>query len=271
MYSKALFLNVHLYGVMIAAGLLCCFGVLFFYTKKKGFNEKFVDFIFYDGIASILVGFLGAALFQAFYNYLKNPEGGFDITSGLTFIGGLIGGVVCFLTVYFVFFKMKKLTGNIFDLLPIATCCILVAHGFGRLGCFFAGCCYGKPTDSFLGVRFPVNSLYSGYDGSPVHPTQLYEAAFLFLSFALFSLLYLKKNDNYIMSYYLVSYGVFRFLIEYVRGDVAERGKFIGHLFPSQFWSIIMIVIGITLFFFIRRHYKKFGFLSGNLNENEKV
>ena len=79
--------EVHLYGVMIAIGVLFAFGILFYYSKKKGIEERFTDFIFYNGIASIALGFLSAALFQATYNYIENPEDGFKFGSGITFIG----------------------------------------------------------------------------------------------------------------------------------------------------------------------------------------
>ena len=94
---------------------------------------------------------------------------GFHLNGGLTFIGGLIGGTLCFLTIY-LFFR-KKYTTRLYRMTSILPCCILIAHAFGRIGCFFAGCCYGKETDSFLGVQFPQLS-------HPVYPTQLYEAVF---------------------------------------------------------------------------------------------
>ena len=77
----------YMYGLMIAVGLLACFGVLFYYGKKKKIEEKFIDFIFFNAIASIIVGFASAALFQATYSYIENPEKGFRLDGGITFIG----------------------------------------------------------------------------------------------------------------------------------------------------------------------------------------
>lgn len=243
MLPDALFLNVHMYGIMIAIGVLVCFVVLFLYSKKIGINEKFVDFIFYDGVAAIVLGFLAATLFQAFYNYREHPELGFRFGSGMTFMGGLIGGAVVFLGLYFLF--RKRLPGRLIDILSVLPCCITVAHGFGRIGCFFAGCCYGKETDSFLGVKFPNLP-------NPVHPTQLYEAAFLFILFGVLSYLLLKKHFRYNLSVYLAAYAIFRFAIEFVRGD--DRGAYFfgGLLSPSQFWSIIMLVLSVGVYFLTR-------------------
>ena len=207
MLPDLIFLNIHMYGVMIAVGILCAFLMLFYLTKKKGVDVRFTDFIFYNGIASIVVGFGFATLFQSTYNYIKNPSVGFELGSGMTFIGGLIGGVACFLAIYFIF--RKKYTTRLYEVISLLPCSILIAHAFGRIGCFFAGRCYGKETDSFLGVQFPDLP-------HPVHPTQLYEAAFLFVLFAVSVYLILKKDFKHNLSLYLIAYGVFRFLIEYV-------------------------------------------------------
>lgn len=239
--------SVHMYGVMIAVGLLACFTVLTIYFKKKKIGDKFTDFVFYNALVSIAAGFGSAAVFQALYNYIENPEKGFHITESITFIGGLIGGVICFLIVYF-FFR-KRYTDKLSDVISIIPCIILVAHAFGRVGCFFAGCCYGVETDSIFGVTFP--NLHA-----PVHPTQLYEAAFLFVLFFICSYLVLKKDFCHNMSLYLIAYGTFRFLLEYLRGD--ERGEFLGGvLSPSQFWSLLMVVFGIGLYFAFKNFLKK--------------
>lgn len=246
MYPDKIFGLFYLYGLMIAVGILACFGVIFWYGKKKKIEEKFIDFIFYNAIFAIAFGFLSAALFQATYNYIQNPEDGFDLGGGITFIGGLIGGVVSFLAVYFIFRKRYKT--RLYEVLSMIPCAILIAHAFGRVGCFFAGCCYGKPTDSFLGVQFPDLDV-------PVHPTQLYEAAFLFLLFAVCFYLVMKKDFKHNMSVYLIAYGIFRFCIEFLRDDA--RGKFIGPISPSQFWSVLMVVAGVGVYFLMKYLYKK--------------
>lgn len=245
MYPHELFLGIHLYGVMIAIGVLACFGVLFFVGKKKGLNPSFIDFTFYTAIASIAIGFFFATLFQATYDYIQNPKNGFNLGVGFTFIGGLIGGVVTFLAIYFI--SRKKISGTLLELLPLAPLCITIAHAFGRVGCAFAGCCYGKITTSAIAM---FNA------GAYRIPVQLYEALFLFILFAVLAFLYIRKNYKYTMPIYLVAYGIFRFVIEYFRGD--DRGELISTIIsPSQFWSILMVAIGIALFFVLRYFYNK--------------
>ena len=236
----------YMYGLMIAVGLLACFAVLFHYGKKRQVEEKFIDFVFYNAIVAILVGFGSAALFQATYNYIENPSKGFNLKGGITFIGGLIGGIISFLVGYAIF--RKKFQTRLVDGISLYPCCIIIAHAFGRVGCFFAGCCHGVETDSFLGVHFP------NVPGK-VHPTQLYEAIFLFALFAICYLLFWKKNFKHNLSVYLIAYGIFRFLIEYLRGD--DRGELLGAISPSQFWSLMMIVSGVAVYFLLEWLYKR--------------
>ncbi len=245
------FLDIRLYGVMIALGLLACFFVLFFFGRKKGYSENFIDFIFYNAIVAIILGFLSAAVFQAFYNYLDKPENGFQLGSGITFIGGLIGGATTFLVGYYIF--RKKLSVSIYDFMNFAPPCILIAHAFGRLGCLFVGCCHGE----FLGENQVIGGLFmEGGSGWGYYvPTQLYEAIFLFILFGITLFLVMKKDFKHNLALYLISYGLFRFIIEFFRDDF--RGEFIFNLPPSQFWAIVMIIAGIDLIFFVEFYVKK--------------
>ena len=147
MLPEPLFLNIHMYGIMIAIGILFAYFILFFLTKKKQIDTQFTDFIFYSSLISFAVGIFFAAVFQATYNFIENPDMGFHLDGGLTFIGGLIGGTLCFLTIY-LFFR-KKYTTRLYRVTSILLCCILIAHAFGRIGCFFAGCCYGMEYHGF--------------------------------------------------------------------------------------------------------------------------
>ncbi len=245
MYPDPIFLNVNLYGIMIAIGLLFAFGVLFFYSKMKNIDTSITDFILYDGVVSIIAGFGFAGLFQALYNYIEDPSVGFKF-NGITFLGGFVGGAGIFLAIYFIF--RKRLKGKLIDSLSVIPCAILIGHAFGRMGCFFAGCCYGKETSSALGVHFK-------YVDGKVIPTNLYEAIFLFILFGVCSFLYIKYNFKYNLPVYCIGYGTFRFIIEFFRGD--DRGKLFKFLSPSQFWSILMVIAGIVLIFALKPLYIK--------------
>ncbi|MCQ2430610.1 MAG: prolipoprotein diacylglyceryl transferase [Clostridia bacterium] len=263
MLPDPLFLNVHMYGIMVALGVLAAFGVLYLYNKKLGVSIEFTDFIFYDGVLSVMAGFGFAALWQAVYDYIEDPSRGFHF-GGITFLGGAIGGAVIFFIGYFLF--RKKLNGRFtganmcFPVVSVIPCMILIGHSLGRVGCFFAGCCYGKPTDFFLGVTFP------GMSG-PVHPTQLYEAFFLLVMFGVTSFLLLKYRFRHNMSVYLIGYGIFRFLIEFIRGD--HRGELVAGLTPSQFWSLLMVIGGVVLYFVLKRMFARYDGMA--LNDAESM
>jgi phosphatidylglycerol:prolipoprotein diacylglycerol transferase len=249
MYPDKIFGLFHLYGLMIGVGILACFGILYLYGKKKNVEENFMDFVFYNTIVAIGLGFFSAALFQATYNYIENPEAGFDLGGGITFIGGLIGGIVSFLGGYAIFRKRYK--ARLVDIISFIPCCILIAHAFGRIGCLFAGCCHGEKTTAWYGIT--MHTVEFGY--AKVVPTQLFEALFLFALFTVCFILVWKKNFKHNLSLYLIAYGIFRFLLEYLRAD--DRGQLLGFLSPSQFWSLLMVVGGVAVYFLLEWLYKK--------------
>ena len=100
MLPNPLFWKVHMYGIMIAVGVLAAFLVLYGYGKKLKINSKLLDFVYYDAIVSIVLGFGCAALTQAFYDYLEHPENGFHLSGGITFMGGMVGGTALFFLFY---------------------------------------------------------------------------------------------------------------------------------------------------------------------------
>ena len=229
------------YSLFIFLGVIACFILFWLYKKKYNLNEKYTFDIFILACISIVIGIGFAVGFQALFDLIKGSVRG----SAMTFYGGLVGGVITFLLGYFlVIKKIYKEVSFTSDILPIAPACITVAHAFGRVGCFMAGCCYGVETDSFFGVIFPGMN-------HAVLPTQLFEAIFLFALTGLFFIIAIKKRWIHNLSLYLLSYGIFRFLIEFLRGD--NRGGFILGLSPSQVFSLLGVVISIVLYFVIER------------------
>lgn len=244
--------GIYLYGICMAVGIIACFGFLVFTMWKKKFNDASSDTILFIGIFGTAFGIFAAMLFQSVYNYIGDPSAGFRL-GGMTFIGGLIGGVVSFLGVYNLFVYVVRprigkalfktdMNATLTDALPFIPIGITIAHAFGRLGCFFGGCCYGKVTDAWYGLPCAAGT------SANVVPTQLFEMIFLVLLGAVMSILYFKFRFNYNFALYAIAYGIWRFLLEYVRGD--ERGQFLGTvLTPSQFWCIIMVLVGIGYIF----------------------
>lgn len=265
MYPDELFnlfgLSVDMYTICFLVGIIACLVFTIIAMKKCGYSSNARDTVIIIGILSILIGLFTAVLFQALYDYIADPSKGFNFDGGMTFIGGLLGGVIAFIGLYFLYVyginpKLKE--GNFFKsnmnkgiwfLVRIAPISITVAHAFGRIGCLFAGCCYGQKTDAWYGV-------WNAALGYKTVPVQLYEAIFLFALSAVMIVLLFKFKSKDTMAIYLVSYGIWRFIIEFFRAD-SERGEFIPGLSPSQFWSIIMVIAGIAVFFIYRYFDKK--------------
>ncbi len=239
-------MNIYMYGVCIAVGILVCLAVFYVYTKKKNMPTKVQDFIFIVAIIAIAIGFLFAKLFQAVYEWIDT--GTFDFYhSGITAMGGFVGGAAVFLIAYFVggkfVFKGKDAGLHIKEfnkILLCAPCCITIAHAFGRIGCLCAGCCHGAAIDAGHGLYMKSDGVWGYYV-----PTQLYEALFLFALFAVLSYLYFNRF-NITMQVYLIAYGVWRIIIEFFRTDA--RGAVILGLYPSQWQSIIFIAGGVAMF-----------------------
>lgn len=251
------------YGICMALGILGCFLYLFFSFKKMNFNDEAIEKLLFMGVVATLFGILMAAIVQGLYNYIAGR--GFNLLS-MTFTGGLIGGVAGFLILWniYMFVVMPRanksknkmvvaifgnhMNATLTDALPFVPPAITIAHCLGRLGCFFAGCCHGW-TDTPWGLPMYVNGGYFG-DGisTPVTtvPTQLFECIFLAGLSAVMILLALHKF-KYNFSVYLIAYGIWRFLIEYLRADY--RGDFVPGMSPSQFWSLLMIPLAIAYVF----------------------
>lgn len=148
---------------------------------------------------------------------------------GFVFYGGFIGGVL-FILLYKKFFKGFKFA-QLWPIIPA----LALGHGIGRVGCFLAGCCYGKPTELPWGIF-----LHDHYR----HPTQLIEAlGLLVLGLYLF---YSHKSKRTLVGTYLLAYGILRFIVESLRGDLV-RGLW-GPLTPSEWISLALIISGAYLF-----------------------
>ncbi|WP_027438534.1 prolipoprotein diacylglyceryl transferase [Lachnospira multipara] len=246
--------TIHGYGLMIAIGFILAIFVAEFRAKKyKLRDESVIDIALIAGIG----GFLGAKLLFVIVEFKAFLEAPLEVlgSSGFVVYGGIIFGVLFNI----IYCKMKKLNfGEYFDLVMPE---IALAQGFGRLGCFLAGCCYGEVTTSRFGVVFPESSGFAPA-GVRLVPTQLMSACGDFLNMALLMFIAYKfgytawknlknkdSNKKHFLAgdvglIYFITYGVGRFIIEFFRGDV--RGS-IGVLSTSQFISVIAVVLGVVL------------------------
>ncbi|MCR5491157.1 MAG: prolipoprotein diacylglyceryl transferase [Bacilli bacterium] len=221
--------------VLLIVGIIAAL-FLFEYYFRKVIKEK-GDKIFYLEMllaAAILLGLIGAYVVQNLYDLIADPAH-YAWQWKSTFFGGAIFGVGGFVLLYFIFVRKKypEGLGKIFVIAPAA---IALAHGFGRIGCFLEGCCYGIESDAWYAMYFPSLD-------KTVIPTQLFEAIFLFVLAATLILIAFKKQSLLTIPVYAIGYGVWRFLIEFLRDD--DRGSFLPGLSPSQFWALLLALAGI--------------------------
>ena len=231
--------TVHSYGLMIAIGMIAAFFTTEYSAKRAGLNPEPVFSLGFVGIAGGLIGAKVLFWITDIKNIIANPSAILDIGNGFVVYGGIVGGILA----GYIFCRIKKL--SFIKYLDAATPTIALAQGFGRIGCFLAGCCYGAPTDAWYGIVFK-NSTYAP-NGVSLIPSQLIYSGADFLNFIILSVLTKKlKGDGKISSLYLIFYSVGRFLLEYIRGDV-ERGN-VGIFSTSQFISLFVMVLGIVMY-----------------------
>lgn len=232
------------YLILIIIGIISC--IFYVYMKSHNLLDTLQRKVsFYSAFFfSLLVFYLSALLFDAIFHSIN--EGYFE-AHGITFLGGLIGGILFFIIFYFLFKVDKK--KKLMNYLNVIAPGICIAHVFGRIGCFLGGCCFGKPTESFIGVIYPLDApAYEIYAYStPLIPVQLFEALGLLILFIF--LIKFNKNQFFI---YLISYSIMRFFLEFLRGD--DRGRLFGILSPAQEISIIILIISISLLIYQKRN-----------------
>ena len=240
---------LHTYGFLLAAGFLIALRLAATRAKRIGVETRMtMDLSLYILVAA-LVGAKLLLLIVDWEHYQHDPWS--LLRSGGIFYGGLVAAILAALR----YLGKHRLTPwPMGDILALS---IALGHGIGRLGCFAAGCCYGKPTTSFLGVTF-TNDYAHQVVGVPLgialHPTQLYEAGAEFAVFAYLMWLSTRKRfDGQIFWTYVALYSVARFIIEFFRGDLGRGTVLSGALLTSQFIALIMFGVAILAMFFLRQ------------------
>jgi phosphatidylglycerol:prolipoprotein diacylglycerol transferase len=238
------------YGVLAACGYMAALLYARRNARLSGFDpEKFWDLAAVLIIGALLGGKMAyAAIFWdgfggSFSERLLNMVR--DLRSGFVFMGGLAGAA--FSGGAYLYCRRISLP----DTADMVAPAVALGHAIGRLGCFFAGCCYGLPTASFWGVRFtdPGCLVPNGLLGIQLHPVQLYESAGNLALFGLLDFLFRRRNRlprGAVFLAYAAGYSALRFALEFFRGD--ERGGFFLRLSPSQLAGIAIISVCAVLY-----------------------
>lgn len=233
-------ITIHGYGLMIGIGVAVALFLGDYRAKKKGLNG---DLIYGLTLTTVVLGFVAARILfiiTEWKNFLLDPMR-YITGSGFVVYGGIMGGV---LTIWG-YCKFKKM--DFWNYLDLMIPSVALAQGFGRIGCFLAGCCYGKETDSILGITF-TNSHFAP-NNVKLLPSQLFMAAGDFVLAGI--LLWYAQKDRAkgkTSMLYLMLYSVGRFWVEFTRND--DRG-FVGTLSTSQFIGIFTFIAGAVMFYVV--------------------
>jgi phosphatidylglycerol:prolipoprotein diacylglycerol transferase len=243
-------ITVYTYGVLLAAAYLLGLQLALKRAKSRHLDSTRVMDLGIYIIISALVGAKLLLLVTDFQTFKSNPG---ELLNLLREGGVFYGGLIVAVTVALWYIRRVGL--------PLWTTCdvfapgIALGHVVGRFGCFFAGCCFGKPTSVPWAITFtdPFAAANVGTPlNVPLHPTQLYEAGAEFL--ILIVLLVTEKRGHKFAGrtfwLYMLLYSVSRYVIEFYRGD--ERGN-VGPLSTSQFVSVILAPLAIAMLVYLGR------------------
>jgi phosphatidylglycerol:prolipoprotein diacylglycerol transferase len=233
--------TLYTYGFLLAVAFLAGLFVVNRQAKKAGLDAARVT----DMAVWVLIGGLvGAKLLLVALEwrfYVRNPREIVSILqSGGVFYGGLLGGIAAAL------FCVRRYALPGWRTADVLAPGLILGQAIGRLGCFAAGCCYGKPAQVPWAITFRNPTAFRAVGtpmDTPLHPTQIYESLAAFLIFL--GLLWLaprKRFHGQVVLAYAVGYSVARFTIEFFRGDPDRGSVFGGVLSTSQLIAILLVV-----------------------------
>jgi len=245
------------YGLLLVVGAFAAWGLI---KLLAGKGDKDVTLIYLMCICGAMIGAVSLRPITKIPEIIINWEQFSQLTvrefintvfGQIVFYGGFIGGLVAMI-LYCRGFKIPLIpTADLFaPALPLA-------HGIGRIGCFFGGCCYGKQVDAShpFAVIFPQSSL-GAPSGVPLLATQLIEAACLFIIAAILIIVYKKTaGTGLTVCLYGILYSILRFTLEFFRGDLV-RGVY-GPFSTSQYISIALFIVSVVFICMIINKRKK--------------
>jgi phosphatidylglycerol:prolipoprotein diacylglycerol transferase len=238
------------YGVLVALAFLTALWMAAKFARQRGIDsEKVVNL----GVYCALVGMLGAKVMMIALDpdLRTHPAEIFSLAT-LQSAGIFYGGFI--LALVFAFFYMRAQHLPTLATSDIFAPGLAIGHGIGRLGCFAAGCCWGKPTHLPWAVTFRNTDATTGVPlGVPLHPTQLYEAfAEGIICLVLLSRLRRPHSDGQIIGLYGLLYGLVRFAVEFLR-DHDALNPFGGPFTLEQWISLAVAAVGAWL---VMRHVR---------------
>ncbi len=249
--SDGYLITIHTYKVMLIIGIIIGLAYAVYMIRRLGEGE---ENIIYMSVLGVFFGMIGSRVLYVIYNFehfLERPPSIFEIGGGgAVFYGGAVVGLLA--AIYYM--KRRKL--NIRRYLDVIAPGLILGQGIGRLGCFSAGCCYGKPTSLPWGVVYPeelkgLTLIPVRYLGViPLHPTQLYYflGNIIIVMALTYILLKRKKLDGEVFASGLILHSGFYFIAGFLRGEGSQNPTF-GPLGVTQIIYIMAFLLGIYLLY----------------------
>ena len=244
-------LTIHTYGLFVAIGFFVGLVVTVRIGRSEGIApQQIIDM----GFVMILSALIGSRLLYILMNasyYRHEPLGIFKIwQGGLVFSGGIIGVILVMV------WYGKRYDLSLWKAGDLWAPAAAVGQGIGRIGCFMAGCCYGRPTDLEWGVVFthphslaPLNV--------PLHPTQIYSSMGGLIIFFVLLLIHSKKRfDGQVFLWFLILHSGARLVLEHFRGD--DRGIFLtSNLSITQFVTTLILIASVVTLITLKSKARK--------------
>ena len=238
------------YGVAMAIGFAAALWLLRLRAAAFGLSPEKVSDL---GIWMLLAGLAGAKILLVIVewpHYVSSPHAFLELfRSAGVFYGGLIGAAVAALLL------LRRYKLGFFTFADLGAPCVALGQAIGRLGCFAAGCCWGREAHVPWAITFtnPIAERNVGVPlGVPLHPTQLYESLGTLILCLLLLRFERRRFEGETFARYLIGYSLLRGTIEFFRGD--PRGAvFNATLSTSQFIAALGVLIGIAIYLIRRR------------------
>lgn len=225
------------YGVLLAGGALLALWLMRKLALREGLDPEVMTDLF---VASLLAAFVGAKVAMIIGDFRAFAAAPVQfLVSNLRMFGAFYGGFLAAVVAAGWLLHKKKV--SFWKAADVAAPALALAQGLGRLGCFFAGCCYGKATDLPWGLSFPAVPICEG--GAKIHPWPLYESLVdLSLALGLYLLFPKRKFTGQLFLIYVLVYASARFGLEYLRGDDVRGLYFGGALSLSQIVALAALL-----------------------------
>ncbi|MDD2586582.1 MAG: prolipoprotein diacylglyceryl transferase [Syntrophomonadaceae bacterium] len=240
-------INIYSWGFMLAiAVVIAILGISRLFDREGYDKEMVLDLVILAVVCGVLGGRISYIIVYEWDAFMANPLSFLSLSqgglAGMIWYGGFIGGLIPFI----IYLWRKGL--SFWKVADMFAPYLALGYALVRIGCFLNGCCYGKVTDSFMGVVFPfVDNLHR-------YPTQLYSSVLNFILFIFLLWFFPRRRfSGQVVLLYLMGYSVYRFIIEFFRFSLIMYGP----ISLGQVYTSILFIIALVIYYWLHSRNKK--------------